>query len=66
LNANENNSTLLNSIQYLIDFKENNKVWSDPSVVGTGHPEIIYMDYAAYPFVWTTQAISLFLKNYRN
>lgn len=46
------------SSDYLIDFMEVNNKWFDTSVVGTGHPGIIYMDYPSYAFAFPLIALS--------
>jgi squalene-hopene/tetraprenyl-beta-curcumene cyclase len=47
--------------QYLQkEFRRNGK-WIDSSVVGTGHPGLLYMNYPAYPYVFPLLAISMYV-----
>jgi squalene-hopene/tetraprenyl-beta-curcumene cyclase len=43
--------------QYLLVELRSDGRWVDQSVVGTGHPGLIYMDYYSYPRTWPLMAL---------
>lgn len=44
--------------RYLVDSFYADGRWIDRSVVGTGHPKILYMDYPSYPYAFPLIALS--------
>lgn len=51
------------AVRYLVkEFNQKGK-WIDGSTVGTGHPEIIYMNYPAYPVAFPLIALGEYLEN---
>lgn len=50
------------AVAYLLKEFQKSGRWHDPSVVGTGHPNLIYMDYASYPRNWPVMALGQYLK----
>ncbi len=51
------NQQLLNAIKYLHKSFQVNQRWSDPSIVGTGHPGVLYMQYESYAWCFTLIAL---------
>lgn len=49
-------------IRYLIDEFQKNGQWEDKSVVGTGHPGLIYLEYPSYPHTFPLIALGKYLK----
>lgn len=45
------------AISYLLDSFEEHGRWIDSSVVGTGHPGVLYMNYPAYPYTFPLIAL---------
>ncbi len=45
------------AVQYLLAELRPDGRWIDRSVVGTGHPGLIYMDYYSYPRTWPLMAL---------
>lgn len=43
---------------YLMRVIERDGRWKDPSIVGTGHPEIVYMDYPSYAYAFPLTALA--------
>eukprot|EP01105_Mastigella_eilhardi_P027789 TRINITY_DN8780_c0_g1_i1.p1 TRINITY_DN8780_c0_g1~~TRINITY_DN8780_c0_g1_i1.p1 ORF type:complete len:651 (-),score=160.05 TRINITY_DN8780_c0_g1_i1:127-2079(-) len=44
--------------EYLVAKFTNSTAWTDPSVIGTGHPKIVYMQYLSYPLAFPLLATS--------
>jgi squalene-hopene/tetraprenyl-beta-curcumene cyclase len=49
-------------VNYLLETRDESESWRDDSVVGTGHPGILYMEYPVYPKTFPVMALSSFLK----
>ncbi len=49
------------AVNYLIKEIKTNGKFTDPSVTGTGHPGIIYMEYPSYPYAFPLIAIAKYL-----
>jgi len=61
MEANGNREVIDRTAAYLVkDFQRKQK-WIDHSVVGTGHPGIVYMDYSSYPYAWPLSALGKYL-----
>jgi squalene-hopene/tetraprenyl-beta-curcumene cyclase len=54
--------TASEAVNYLLDTRSELESWRDGSVVGTGHPGILYVDYPVYPKVFPVMALA----NYMN
>ena len=54
--------TAAKSVNYLLDTRSESESWQDDSVVGTGHPGILYVDYPAYPKVFPIMALANYMK----
>jgi squalene-hopene/tetraprenyl-beta-curcumene cyclase len=50
------------AIQYLLKTWQKDSELRDPSVVGTGHPGIVYLDYPSYPRAFTLNALARYLE----
>jgi squalene-hopene/tetraprenyl-beta-curcumene cyclase len=48
-------------INYLLETRDESESWRDGSVVGTGHPGILYMEYPAYPKTFPVMALASYL-----
>jgi squalene-hopene/tetraprenyl-beta-curcumene cyclase len=51
------------AVRYLLESKDGSESWRDESVVGTGHPGILYVEYPVYPHVFPVMALCSFLKS---
>jgi squalene-hopene/tetraprenyl-beta-curcumene cyclase len=49
------------AVDYLLDTGSESDFWRDGSVVGTGHPGILYMEYPVYPKVFPVMALAKYL-----
>jgi len=49
------------AVNYLLDTRSESESWRDGSVVGTGHPGILYMEYPVYPKVFPIMALANYL-----
>jgi len=49
------------TINYLLESRNGSESWQDGSVVGTGHPGILYVDYPVYPKVFPVMALAKYL-----
>ena len=49
------------SVHYLLETRTGADSWQDGSVVGTGHPGILYVDYPVYPKVFPVMALANYL-----
>jgi squalene cyclase len=47
---------------YLLETRSESESWRDASVVGTGHPGILYVDYPVYPQVFPVMALANYLE----
>ncbi len=50
------------TVNYLLDTRNESESWRDGSVVGTGHPGILYVEYPVYPKVFPVMALANYLK----
>jgi len=48
-------------VNYLLDTRSESESWRDGSVVGTGHPGILYVEYPVYPKVFPVMALANYL-----
>ena len=51
-------------VNYLLENRDESESWRDGSVVGTGHPGILYMEYPAYPKTFPVMALANYLKSH--
>jgi squalene-hopene/tetraprenyl-beta-curcumene cyclase len=58
----QNSETVPKSVNYLLETRDESASWRDGSVVGTGHPGILYMEYPAYPKTFPLMALANYLK----
>ena len=49
------------SVNYLLETRSETESWQDDSVVGTGHPGILYVEYPVYPKVFPVMALASYL-----
>jgi squalene-hopene/tetraprenyl-beta-curcumene cyclase len=49
-------------VNYLLETRSESESWRDASVVGTGHPGILYVDYPVYPQVFPVMALANYLE----
>jgi squalene-hopene/tetraprenyl-beta-curcumene cyclase len=45
-------------VNYLLETRNEPESWQDGSVVGTGHPGILYVEYPVYPKVFPVMALA--------
>jgi squalene-hopene/tetraprenyl-beta-curcumene cyclase len=50
------------AVQYLLETRNDADSWQDGSVVGTGHPGILYVEYPVYPKAFPLMALATYLK----
>jgi squalene-hopene/tetraprenyl-beta-curcumene cyclase len=50
------------AVNYLLDTRTESESWRDGSVVGTGHPGLLYMEYPVYPKTFPVMALANYLK----
>ena len=50
-----------NAVNYLLETSSESESWQDSSVVGTGHPGILYVEYPVYPKVFPVMALANYL-----
>jgi squalene-hopene/tetraprenyl-beta-curcumene cyclase len=50
------------AVRYLLEARNGSESWRDESVVGTGHPGILYVEYPVYPHVFPVMALCGYLK----
>jgi squalene-hopene/tetraprenyl-beta-curcumene cyclase len=55
------NETVSKAVNYLIETRSESQSWRDGSVVGTGHPGILYVEYPVYPQVFPLMALTNYL-----
>jgi squalene-hopene/tetraprenyl-beta-curcumene cyclase len=53
--------TVAKAVNYLLDTRSESESWRDGSVVGTGHPGILYVEYPVYPKVFPVMALANYL-----
>jgi squalene-hopene/tetraprenyl-beta-curcumene cyclase len=53
--------TVSKSVNYLLETRSDPESWRDDSVVGTGHPGILYVEYPVYPKVFPVMALANYL-----
>jgi squalene-hopene/tetraprenyl-beta-curcumene cyclase len=58
--------TVSKGIEYLLEMMDVSELWSDGSVVGTGHPKILYMEYPVYPKAFPIMALAGYLNSHSN
>ena len=51
------------AVQYLLETRTGSDSWRDGSVVGTGHPGILYVEYPVYPKAFPIMALASYLKS---
>jgi squalene cyclase len=56
-----NTATVTKTVNYLLDTRNGSESWQDDSVVGTGHPGILYVEYPVYPKVFPVMALANYL-----
>lgn len=49
------------AVNYLLETRSAAESWQDGSVVGTGHPGILYVEYPVYPKVFPVMALAKYL-----
>jgi squalene-hopene/tetraprenyl-beta-curcumene cyclase len=54
-------NTVPKGVNYLLETRDQTESWRDGSVVGTGHPGILYMEYPAYPKTFPVMALANYL-----
>jgi squalene-hopene/tetraprenyl-beta-curcumene cyclase len=57
----QNSVTVPKAVNYLLETRDESESWRDGSVVGTGHPGILYMEYPAYPQTFPVMALANYL-----
>lgn len=62
MKGNRRGAVLDRAVAYLVKEFQKEGRWRDPSLVGTGHPKVVYMDYASYPRNWPVMALGIYLK----
>ena len=50
--------TIPAAVNYLLETRDESESWRDGSVVGTGHPGILYMEYPVYPKTFPVMALA--------
>ncbi len=50
------------AVSYLLENRCGSESWRDGSVVGTGHPGILYVEYPVYPKVFPVMALASYLR----
>ena len=55
--------TVSKAVHYLLEARSDSESWRDGSVVGTGHPGILYMEYPVYPKVFPVMALANYLNS---
>ncbi|MEI8348507.1 MAG: prenyltransferase/squalene oxidase repeat-containing protein, partial [Pseudomonadota bacterium] len=50
------------AVQYLIESFQRDGRWIDHSVVGTGHPSVVYLEYPSYPYAFPLMALGKYLR----
>jgi squalene-hopene/tetraprenyl-beta-curcumene cyclase len=58
-----NDKAASKAVNYLVETKDESEPWRDGSVVGTGHPGILYVEYPVYPHVFPVMALSSYLSS---
>jgi squalene-hopene/tetraprenyl-beta-curcumene cyclase len=53
--------TVSKAVNYLLETRSDSESWRDGSVVGTGHPGILYVEYPVYPKVFPVMALANYL-----
>jgi squalene-hopene/tetraprenyl-beta-curcumene cyclase len=53
--------TVAKAVNYLLETRSETESWRDGSVVGTGHPGLLYMEYPVYPKVFPIMALANYL-----
>jgi squalene-hopene/tetraprenyl-beta-curcumene cyclase len=53
--------TVSKAVDYLLGTRSDSESWRDDSVVGTGHPGILYVEYPVYPKVFPVMALANYL-----
>ena len=62
-NRSQYHSQIERAVRYLnAEFKKYGK-WQDGHAVGTGHPQIIYMEYPSYPYAFPLKALGHYLES---
>jgi squalene-hopene/tetraprenyl-beta-curcumene cyclase len=56
-----NTGNAAKAVRYLVETRNGSDTWRDGSVVGTGHPGILYVEYPVYPHVFPVMALSSYL-----
>jgi squalene-hopene/tetraprenyl-beta-curcumene cyclase len=56
-----NADTVSKAVNYLLETRSESESWRDGSVVGTGHPGILYVEYPVYPKVFPVMALANYL-----
>ena len=54
--------TVSKAVNYLLETRIDLESWRDGSVVGTGHPGILYVEYPVYPKVFPVMALANYLQ----
>ena len=49
------------AVNYLLETRSESESWRDGSVVGTGHPGLLYVEYPVYPQVFPVMALANYL-----
>jgi squalene-hopene/tetraprenyl-beta-curcumene cyclase len=57
----QHTDTVPKVVNYLLKTRDESELWRDGSVVGTGHPGILYMEYPAYPKTFPVMALANYL-----
>jgi len=57
----QHTDTVPKVVNYLLETWDESESWRDGSVVGTGHPGILYMEYPAYPNTFPVMALASYL-----
>jgi squalene cyclase len=57
----QHTDTVPKVVNYLLETRDESESWRDGSVVGTGHPGILYMEYPAYPKTFPVMALANYL-----
>lgn len=50
------------AVRYLVETWSDARGWEDGSVVGTGHPGLLYMEYPVYPKAFPVMALASYLR----
>jgi squalene-hopene/tetraprenyl-beta-curcumene cyclase len=53
--------TVSKAVSYLLDTSSESEPWRDGSVVGTGHPGLLYVEYPVYPKAFPVMALASYL-----